>query len=841
MPDAASDGPDSRGAVLAVVAALGLVAAGAAAPAVAGETPLSGLDNPTTPEDLPRALSQFDFVRDLFENQQQDQPLQIPGGETFGALDPGESTDVGGAVSQQAQQEASAPHFVAESASPQYWRTAAYVDYTGDGWEDATVNSVQPSRRVDSREQTRHRVTLRQPASALPTPWRPVDLTHKCDDAESCEVLFSLTDTAGIRAEPALSAGEQYTVVSLDGVSRPSLLRDVRVEGSIAPAEYTDADTTDRVTELAARITADANNRYGAAASIESYLESSKTYSLTDVPEPGDQITDQFLFEQDAGYCEYFATAMTTMLRTQDIPARYVTGYTPGERVGSDQYLVRGADAHAWVEVFFENYGWVRFDPTPAAPRQAADDRLAAGSPSYQILTNQSLIPGDEVSVSVSSAGTPADGVRVSVNGEFVGVTDDAGEVAFTVPYAETVNVSVAPSVNGSDQPLAGDGNASGFGVASLAQDDGNSTSESFDVATNVQFAFPEDPEPGDTTTASVTIAGRPFADAAVSVAGEPQGRTDGDGEVMVTIPEDASGVVDLTASRDDLDVTVTYPLDDLQVAVNPDLFVPLPTTGATATVTSGGEPVAGALVRLNGERVGTTGADGTVSLTIPLARLPAVAAAASGKAATTYVGFVLPTLAAAVLAAAGALAGLGLAARRRGVTVEQVAVAVRYFAREVASAVVEAISGVADAVDDLAAEFRAAADEGWREALAFLARLPGRARLPDVRAWAAGVVRAARAAAAAGRNGGDDSAGGRLQSLWRQFVAVVGVDRWRTKTPGEVARTAVDRGLPRQPVYALTDAFRDAAYGDRDTDSRLERAQSALDVLRSDDEEEER
>jgi hypothetical protein len=67
-----------------------------------------------------------------------------------------------------------------------------------------------------------------------------------------------------------------------------------------------------------------------------------------------------------AGHCEYFASAMTVMLRSLGIPARYATGFLPGEYndVGGD-YIIRQSDAHAWVEVYFADYGWITFDPTP--------------------------------------------------------------------------------------------------------------------------------------------------------------------------------------------------------------------------------------------------------------------------------------------------------------------------------------------------------------------------------------------------------------------------------------------------------------------------------------------
>jgi len=77
-------------------------------------------------------------------------------------------------------------------------------------------------------------------------------------------------------------------------------------QGTIASTKYTTVETTDRVQSLGDRLVDDADTRYDAARAVETYLESEKTYSLSDVPKPGDQIADQFLFEQEKG------TASTT-------------------------------------------------------------------------------------------------------------------------------------------------------------------------------------------------------------------------------------------------------------------------------------------------------------------------------------------------------------------------------------------------------------------------------------------------------------------------------------------------------------------------------------------------
>ncbi len=123
-----------------------------------------------------------------------------------------------------------------------------------------------------------------------------------------------------------------------------------------------------RIAPLARQITANAQTNYDKAAALESYLRTRLGYTLDLSGSPAADPLAHFLFERRAGHCEYFATAMTVMLRTLDIPARYVNGFLPGEynEIGED-YIVRASDAHSWVEVYFPEYGWITFDPTPAS------------------------------------------------------------------------------------------------------------------------------------------------------------------------------------------------------------------------------------------------------------------------------------------------------------------------------------------------------------------------------------------------------------------------------------------------------------------------------------------
>lgn len=123
-----------------------------------------------------------------------------------------------------------------------------------------------------------------------------------------------------------------------------------------------------RVRKLAMDITSKHNNDYDKAKAIEKYLRSNYKYTLSPSEVPKDhEFVDYFLFEGKEGYCTYFATSLAVLLRSVDIPCRYVEGFL-AKYEGSDVRNVPGTDAHAWVEVNFGEYGWLTFEATPAYP-----------------------------------------------------------------------------------------------------------------------------------------------------------------------------------------------------------------------------------------------------------------------------------------------------------------------------------------------------------------------------------------------------------------------------------------------------------------------------------------
>lgn len=124
-----------------------------------------------------------------------------------------------------------------------------------------------------------------------------------------------------------------------------------------------------RIRQLAASVTASAQNSYDKAAAIESYLKTNLGYTLQLSKTPPRDPIAEFLFERKQGHCEYFASAMAVMLRSVGIPARLVNGFRSGQfNDVTSSYIIRASDAHTWVEVYFPDNGWVTFDPTPPDP-----------------------------------------------------------------------------------------------------------------------------------------------------------------------------------------------------------------------------------------------------------------------------------------------------------------------------------------------------------------------------------------------------------------------------------------------------------------------------------------
>ena len=125
---------------------------------------------------------------------------------------------------------------------------------------------------------------------------------------------------------------------------------------------------SERAKEVTDGINSGSDSRYETAKKLEAYLKkleySTDSGALPDNVTDAGSFLDHFLFTAKKGWCMHFATAFVLMANEMGIPCRYVQGYTAKRDVSGDM-IVKQSNAHAWPEVYFDNVGWVAFEPTP--------------------------------------------------------------------------------------------------------------------------------------------------------------------------------------------------------------------------------------------------------------------------------------------------------------------------------------------------------------------------------------------------------------------------------------------------------------------------------------------
>ncbi|WP_028046945.1 DUF3488 and transglutaminase-like domain-containing protein [Cellulomonas sp. URHE0023] len=175
-----------------------------------------------------------------------------------------------------------------------------------------------------------------------------------------------------------------------------------------ATLEVPKTSHSDDIAEKARELTADASTPYQRAMDLQGFFHATSnfTYDTHVAPSRSDDAVWDFL-QSTHGYCVQFATSMTIMARTLGIPARVAVGFLPGEADDDGKYVITGRQSHAWPELYFEDFGWVRFEPTPASqtgPLPAWSDPFAGVSGSDG--SREEGVPGS--STGASSAPVPA-------------------------------------------------------------------------------------------------------------------------------------------------------------------------------------------------------------------------------------------------------------------------------------------------------------------------------------------------------------------------------------------------------------------------------------------------
>lgn len=279
-----------------------------------------------------------------------------------------------------------------------YWRALVLEDYDGLTWrQDAGIKQIQkdafffpPSRPDPARQfpsppkdsaSNNPQTVYRYQVIAEPShqPWLfGLDVAYSQDDK-----LVNLPDYRLY----ALRNVDQR--MGYNASSWPQAKMDLTLSAKQRQINLNlPADSNPRARQLAAEFKAKYPEPHKRLWAMMGYFNQQPFFYTLTPPQIGRQQVDDFLFENKAGFCAHYASAFIFMARASGIPARMVTGYQGGEYNPQANYLsVYQYMAHAWAEVWLENEGWVRFDPTAmVAPNRIEQGFDAEFSPEQSYL-----------------------------------------------------------------------------------------------------------------------------------------------------------------------------------------------------------------------------------------------------------------------------------------------------------------------------------------------------------------------------------------------------------------------------------------------------------------------
>ena len=272
-----------------------------------------------------------------------------------------------------------------------YWRSVTYDTYVSTGWVTSSAppqtfeaNTPLIPGLLDDYKLLHLDVQMVQPEGRLF--WSGIlfsaDIPFTVDWRVRPQSSLFADQTALLDADMFAAASDADSYRAESYVPQATA-KELRAASTDYPKEISErylslpATLPERVHELAKQITVGSTNPYDQAKAIETYLRSYPYDLEISAPPEGQDVTDYFLFDLKKGYCDYYATAMVVLARATGIPARFVSGYSPGDYDAPNaRYIVRERHAHSWAEVYFPEIGWVEFEPTASQP---AIDRSGLG------------------------------------------------------------------------------------------------------------------------------------------------------------------------------------------------------------------------------------------------------------------------------------------------------------------------------------------------------------------------------------------------------------------------------------------------------------------------------
>ncbi|HEX5938048.1 MAG TPA: DUF3488 and transglutaminase-like domain-containing protein [Actinomycetota bacterium] len=201
--------------------------------------------------------------------------------------------------------------------------------------------------------------------------WLPVPYPVTTIDVPGRTVRFDAA-TASTYLDRPLASGDVFEVTAQTLQPTANELRLVENGVPIEGGRYVDLppDMPEELRQIAVEWTDGAANRFDRVKAIEDRLRDTSVFSYTTVTDlrGGTNSILDFLTRSRAGFCQQFSFSMAVLLRELGIDARIVVGFSSGvpSSVSEGTYSVMSDTAHSWVEVYFEGWGWLPFEPTPS-------------------------------------------------------------------------------------------------------------------------------------------------------------------------------------------------------------------------------------------------------------------------------------------------------------------------------------------------------------------------------------------------------------------------------------------------------------------------------------------
>ncbi len=301
--------------------------------------------------------------------------------------------------------------FRVSSPKALYWRLVALDRFDGTVW--SVASDARDAAAVFRSRSVRGAVLQKFTIGALGDQWVPAAFTA---------VNTTMGNTRLIPGSSTLIApnsisGTNYEVQSQ--VERPPTPAAIAatsgaVPTSVRPFLTLPAGFPASLRAEAARITAAAATPYAKAAALETFFARGAFAYDVHSPLTNDTEAISAFLRLKRGFCQQFAGAFAALARAVGLPARVAVGFTPGDRdPTSGDYIVRGRDAHAWVEVWLAGLGWRTFEPTPAGPDPGQAVATADGPSNPDAGAGPVVTPTTVVTRAAAASGSAGGGRRI--------------------------------------------------------------------------------------------------------------------------------------------------------------------------------------------------------------------------------------------------------------------------------------------------------------------------------------------------------------------------------------------------------------------------------------------